>query len=78
MKKQTYKAEQTPLSEEELLKILKDYNDFLFHIEPSPETVGGLTGWICPKCGAVISPFESCCVKCSNNWELTCNTGGNE
>ena len=32
-------------------------------------------GWICPKCGTVMSPYESCCVKCSNNWELTCGTG---
>jgi DNA-directed RNA polymerase subunit M/transcription elongation factor TFIIS len=32
-----------------------------------------LYGWICPKCGAVMSPFQSFCLNCSNsNWELTC------
>lgn len=35
---------------------------------------GGLYGWICPKCGAVLSPFTSCCPNCTkSNWEITCN-----
>ena len=44
-------------------------------MEIETPTTGGLYGWICPKCGAVMSPFESCCVKCSGNWEITCGTG---
>lgn len=41
---------------------------------PEP-TDGLLLGWICPKCGAVMSPFQSCCVKCIGNWEITYGTG---
>lgn len=36
---------------------------------------GAMMGWICPKCGAVMSPFQSYCVKCSGNWEFTWSTG---
>ena len=42
--------------------------------EPEVEPTGGLYGWICPKCGAVMSPFQSYCIKCSGNWEITYST----
>lgn len=34
---------------------------------------GGMYGWICPKCGSVMSPFTSCCPNCTqHNFEITC------
>ena len=35
------------------------------------EPVGGLYGWICPKCGAVMSPYQDFCVKCSGSFDFT-------
>ena len=37
---------------------------------------GGLTGWICPKCGRCYSPFTSMCSYCCNNMNtITCYDG---
>jgi predicted amidophosphoribosyltransferase len=37
-------------------------------LEPNKaDSTSGLYGWICPKCGAVMSPFERCCIKCTQN-----------
>ena len=57
----------------EAIKLQEQYNKFLE--ENQPEPTGGLMGWICPKCGAVMSPYQSYCVKCSGNWEITYGTG---
>ena len=39
---------------------------------------GGLSGWICPKCGRCYSPFTSMCSFCGNNWgTITCTNGTN-
>lgn len=30
-------------------------------------------GWVCPKCGSVMSPWQNTCVKCTTfNHEITC------
>lgn len=58
----------------ELYKQLQEFGTYIDIPEPTPESASGLMGWICPKCGAVMSPFESYCVKCSGNWEITCDT----
>ena len=40
------------------------------------KSVGGLTGWICPKCGRCYSPFTSMCSYCGNGdmFTVTCNS----
>ena len=49
-------------------------SDSLIHSE---ESAFGLYGWICPKCGAVMSPYESFCPNCTKrNWEITCTATG--
>lgn len=34
-------------------------------------------GWVCPKCGAVMSPRERSCINCTGNknTQFTCGTG---
>ena len=59
--------------EAELHKLQEQYNKFIE--ENQPEPAGGLLGWVCPKCGAALSPFVNYCVKCSGNWEITFDTG---
>ena len=35
----------------------------------------GMYGWICPKCGAVMSPWTSTCPNCTQrNWTITCES----
>lgn len=35
----------------------------------------GMYGWICPKCGAVMSPWTSTCPNCTqSNWTVTCES----
>ena len=66
------------LTDKELEKIKEDYIQFLSTDNPEPEPLGGLMGWICPKCGAVMSPYQNFCIRCSGNWEITCGTGNIE
>ena len=34
-------------------------------------------GWVCPKCGSVMSPWTDVCPNCTKqDWNITCSTGG--
>lgn len=61
---------------EDILKALTGPTDDYTSPASGKEPAGGLYGWICPKCGAVMSPFQDYCVKCTN-WSIDCtwNTG---
>jgi uncharacterized OB-fold protein len=38
----------------------------------------GIYGWICPKCGAVMSPYTDCCPNCTQrDFTITCSTSSN-
>ena len=65
------------LTKKELFEIFKEnYETTITRPIPDTENASvGLMGWICPKCGAVISPYQDYCVKCSGNWEITYGTG---
>lgn len=45
-------------------------------LEPNKaDSASGLYGWICPKCGAVMSPFERSCINCTqHNCDFIYNT----
>lgn len=48
-------------------------------VNESNNNPGGMYGWICPKCGAVMSPFTSFCPNCTKrNFEITCTTASAE
>lgn len=61
---------------EDTLKALTGPTDDYALPTSEKETSGGLYGWICPKCGAVMSPFQDYCVKCTNlSTDFIWNTG---
>lgn len=44
-------------------------------VDSNQAHIGGLYGWICPKCGSVVSPFVSFCPNCTkHNFEITCSS----
>jgi ribosomal protein L37AE/L43A len=69
----------TLIPNSELKQFLNDYNKTAkVSTDSDLQGIGGLYGWICPKCGAVMSPYESFCPNCTQrNWEVTCTTGTN-
>ena len=43
-------------------------SDFLCNCVVKNRT--GMTGWVCPVCGAGLSPYQSMC-PCKQKWEIT-------
>lgn len=33
-------------------------------------------GWVCPKCGSVMAPWQNCCVHCKPKEDYTFTCGG--
>jgi uncharacterized OB-fold protein len=61
---------------DDMLKALTGPTDNYTHAASEKEQAGGLYGWICPKCGVVMSPFQSYCIKCTNlSVDFTWSTG---
>jgi uncharacterized OB-fold protein len=61
---------------DDMLKALTGPTDDYALPTSEKETSGGLYGWICPKCGAVMSPFQDYCVKCTKlSADFTWSTG---
>ena len=56
-------------------KSFAEGNPHLYSIQELPG--GGQYGWICPKCGAVMSPYTAYCIKCSGGFEFTWTTNTN-
>ena len=55
-------------------------DDHIHHETPiaQPYTLSYPTGWVCPKCGAVMSPTQNTCIYCTPAWTptVTYETGG--
>lgn len=70
------------ISNEEINELLRQYLRLQEILTPEdnepniceahkPKSEGGIYGWICPKCGAVMSPYQEFCVKCSGSFDFT-------
>jgi hypothetical protein len=51
---------------EDMLKTIKKSNPDYVPPASAKEPAVGFYGWICPKCRAVMSPFQNYCIKCTN------------
>ena len=64
-------------STDEVTRLLKEINRLTaVDIKDEPSSISpSLYGWVCPKCGAVMSPYTDCCPNCiQRDFKITCST----
>lgn len=75
---ETENSKVIPYSHDEIRQIFAEQDKKIKTDQIQIDNAPGLFGWICPKCGAVISPYTSFCPNCTqHNFEITCTTQSN-
>lgn len=65
----------TPYTHDEIRRIFAEQDKQVNVNSGSADVTACLYGWICPKCGSVMSPYTNFCPNCTkHNFEITCTS----
>lgn len=56
------------ITEEDIQKLKEELSKIRYDRLNAPINPNPLQGWVCPKCGAVMSPFTTSCHNCTGNY----------